>query len=653
MLIAAAGIGAISVAGLIWRFASPGVKPLQVQADPPGTAITVAGRTCTTAPCSFDLPKGKFEVRADRPGYRSAASTVAIGSKTLAPLKFALTPLPSRLLVSTNFASGDVSLDGAQTGSLRNGEFDLEPVPTGTHNLDVRSPDGHAALHFEVAAGEPPKLLANPSMMDTRGIVVSGYASGAELRCDCATGEVTIDGRTAGHLENGRFGVAALAPGTHEFRVTAPDGVRDSVIAMQNDPSVNLVLVADRNIGTLVIETGQDNVRVFIDNRVQNVVTRQGLARLPLAVKQYSVRVEKPGYITPHAQTAQIEKGAIRRVTFALVPADAVLIVRGAQPGVRVQVDSRNVGVTGTDGAMRASIAPGAHNIDLQKEGFMPRRFTREFQPGSHIDLGRADVELAEVVRPLPTPPSAPAPAKTAPAAAPAPDLRALEAEDWERVRNSRSVDQITEFLRKYPNGANSEQAARRIEQLDWEAAQNARDSAAFEAFLRKYPNSANASQARQRIEELDWASVNHQDPNAIRTFLQRHSTGPLATQANAELNALQQNADLSSDRRAIGQALAQYASAYNRRNLQELETVWPSLSGTTLEAIRQAFRNARAISLELSPVRDPEISGDNATVQVQRMLKQTFDRQPLGNRDTVTITLKKAGQSWVILDVK
>ena len=654
MLIAAAAIGVIAAAGLIFRFISPSVKPLQVQTDPPGTTITVAGRTCATPLCSFDLPKGNYEVRADRPGYRSATSTVEIGTKTLAPLKFALAPLPSRLLVSTNFASGDVSLDGARAGALHNGEFDLEPVPAGTHSLDIRSPDGRAALRFEAAAGEPPKILANPSMMDTQGIVVSGYASGAELRCDCPAGEVAIDGRAAGHLENGRFAVAALAPGTHQFRVTAPDGVRDSVIALQNDPSLNVVLTADRNIGTLVIETGQDNVRVFIDNRLQNVVTRQGLVRLPLAVKQYSVRVEKPGYRSPPSQTAEVEKGAIKRVSFDLQPADAILIVRDAQPGVRVQVDGQGIGITGADGAMRTSIPPGTHNIDLQKDGFTPRRITREFKPGTQTNLARADVELAEVVRPSAPPATAPAPVKTAPAAPlPAPDPRALEAEDWERVRNSRSTDQIAEFLRKYPNGANSEQAARRIEQLEWEAAQNARDSGPLEAFLRKYPNSANAAQARQRLEEIDWAGVNRQDPNSIRAFLQRHPTGPLAAQANTELAALQQSANVVADRRAVSQTLAQYANAYSQKSLQELQAVWPSLSGPTLDAIRQAFRNARAISLELTPVRDPEISGDTATVQVRRTLQQTFERQPLANRDTVTITLKKSGQGWVIVDVK
>jgi serine/threonine-protein kinase len=653
LAIAAGVISVIGAGVLTWRLAAPGVKPLQVEADA-GTTITVAGRTCTTLPCSFNLQKGKFEIRAERPGYRGASRTVEIGSKSPTPVRFFLTPLPSRLMVSTNFASGDVLLDGARAGALRNGEFDLEAVSTGTHELDVRSPDGRAALRFEIAAGVPPKLVSSPSMMDTQGIVVSGYASGAELRCDCASGEVAIDGRTAGHLENGRFSVAALAPGTHQFRVTAPDGVRDSVIALQNDPSLNLVLAADRNIGTLVVETGQDNVRVYLDNRVQNVVTRQGLVRLPLAVKVYSVRVEKPGYRKPPAQVAEVEKGAIKRITFTLVPTDSTLIVREAQPGVRVLVDGQAVGVTGADGTFRASTAPGSHSIDLQKDGFTPRHLTRDFQPGAPVNLSRADAELAEVVRPPTPPPAAPTPAKAVPVPPlPAPDPRAVEAEEWERVRNSRSVDQIAEFLRKYPNSANSEQASRRIEQLDWESAQNSRDAAPLEAFLRKYPNSANAAQVRQRLEELDWASVNRQDAAALRGFLQRHPSGPLATQGNADLAALQQKSALAADRGAIGQALAQYANSYNRRNLQELQAVWPSLSGGTLEAIRQAFRNARAISLELSPVRDPEISGDTAMVQVRRTLQQTFERQPLVNRDTVIITLKNTGRGWIILDVK
>jgi serine/threonine-protein kinase len=650
--IAAGVIVGLSLGALIWKLSSSRGATLQVSTNPPGARVTAGKMSCITPNCALDLPPGSYRIQAQKAGYRAASANVEIGKGSRVPVELTLVPLPTRLLVGANFTRGTVTLDGSEAGQLRNGEFVLDSVPEGTHTLNIRSPEGQATLHFEQTAGQPAKILSAPSVNQTQAIVVSGSASAAEIRCDCISGEVTVDGKPAGRLEGGRLALPGLAQGTHQFRVTAPDGIRDSVVALQENPSLNLFLTADRDVGTLVVEAGQDDVQVFMDNRPLAALTHDGLVRLTLPVKQYSVRVEKKGYRQPLAKSVEVKKGELARLLFKLAPLDAVLAIREAMPRVRVLIDGQAVGTTGADGTLLVNnITPGDHGIELTRDGYSPRRWNRKFDPGATVNLGRGDVSLAEIqASPLPPPPSPPV--KQTP---PAPDPRAVEAEEWDRVRNTRNVDQLEEFRHKYPTGANSEQAARRIEQIEWDNLQNTRDPTAFQAFADKYPNGSHADQARRRIEDLEWARVDKQNAGQIRAFLQQHPGSLQAPDASAALAALQQVERLAADRLAINQVLVQYQQAYAAKNLAELLVLRPSLAGSRAEKeIRDAFHASRSIALQLVPIREPEVSEDTAAVQCRETTKETVDKRPLPeHNETVTITLRRSGQTWIIQDIK
>ena len=658
--IAAGAAAVLVIGGLIWKFSGSG-ETLRVSTNPPGATVTAGSMTCSTPNCALRLPAGTYRIQAQKAGFRTATANVEIGKGAPAPVELNLVPVTTRLLVSANYTRGSVSLDGEEAGQLSNGEFVLDSLPQGTHTVEVRGPEGSATLKFEQAAGQTPKILSAPSVKDTQAMVITGSAAGAEIQCDCALGDVMVDGKPAGRLDGGRLALSRLAVGTHQFRVTAPDGIRNSVAALQEDPTVNLFLAADRNVGTLVVETGQENVEVFLDNRAQAGFTHDGLMRMSVPVKQYSIRVEKPGFRKPPAKSVDVKKGALERVAFEMAPLEAVLTIRDGQPGVRLQIDGQAAGVTGADGMLRADVAPGTHTLDLLKDGYSPRHLAAvEFGPGAAVNLGKSDVQLAEIK--TPPPPPQPAQPPTASAVqpppvrqvAPPPDPRAIEAEEWDRIRNTRNLDQLEGFRRKYPSGANSEQALRRSEQLEWEGVQNSRDAGALDAFIRKYPNGANVDQARRRIEEIDWANTNKQSADQIRSFLQRHSGSPQTAEANAALTALQQSDRVAADRRAINQVLTQYQRSYSSKNIQEILALWPSLAGTSQERnLRAAFRDSRTIALQLTPTRDAEFSGDTAVVQCRRTSQENRDGQPLSHQDTVTVSLRRSGQTWTIQDIK
>jgi len=96
--------------------------------------------------------------------------------------------------------------------------------------------------------------------------------------------------------------------------------------------------------------------------------------------------------------------------------------------------------------------------------------------------------------------------------------------------------------------------------------------------------------------------------------------------------------------------ALGRYSDAYQHRNTDELEAVWPSLIKQDRKKISDSFKNAVAIQMKLRPTGDPSVSGDSAVVTCERDLIYTFAG---GIQKTfsgeVTIRLRKKAGVWLI----
>jgi hypothetical protein len=292
------------------------------------------------------------------------------------------------------------------------------------------------------------------------------------------------------------------------------------------------------------------------------------------------------------------------------------------------------------------NVKPGSHTIDLTKDGYTPLHLTNfKFEPGATVSLGR-EAQLAALPTPTPAQPNPPAVTPT-----PTPDPRALEAEEWNRLQNSQDINKLLDFIGKHPGDAYSTQAAARVEQIEWDNLQNNADPKAWEAFVNKYPKSDRADPARKRAEQMEWSRVDKQNTGQIRAFLQHHPANPDAT---AALAAAEQAERLAADKRAISQVLTQYQQAFTGKNIDGMLALRPSLKGTPKEkTIRDAFHQKQSIVLELAPLREAEISGDSAVVQC----RQTTQNQQGGDKVpaavTVTITLSRTGQSWIIKDIE
>jgi len=162
-------------------------------------------------------------------------------------------------------------------------------------------------------------------------------------------------------------------------------------------PMLTAFLKTDVNAGTLIVATGQDDVRVFLNGKEYRRRTQRGQLRVQ-ALGKVAVRVAKSGFEDEPAQTVEVKKGAEVRLQFDLKPQPQFgsLEIHGAMAGSEVLVDRKNAGTVGPDGSFSLSaIQPGDHTIELRREQYLPKRVQRSFHAGQAVVLAGADVVLA------------------------------------------------------------------------------------------------------------------------------------------------------------------------------------------------------------------------------------------------------------------
>jgi len=83
---------------------------------------------------------------------------------------------------------------------------------------------------------------------------------------------------------------------------------------------------------------------------------------------------------------------------------------------------------------------------------------------------------------------------------------------DWQKTRETNTVDAYEQFLKKYPSGEFTAQAQARAKELyeerDWQKARDVDTADAYQAFLKQYPDGKWAEEARIRIENFSLAQA-------------------------------------------------------------------------------------------------------------------------------------------------
>ena len=379
------------------REPAAGTIRLEVRTNPPGATIRVDGKVRGTSNFTLETPPGAFLVEAALEGYQTASASVK-AAPGAAPVEFTLTPLPQTIRLFTDLPDGTVVLDAQPPRELADGQVILDAVPPGAHTITVSSRSGQATFNIDVAPGRAPSVTAPPVVKEVAALLVSNLGSTARVYSSSTPVRIGVDGQPAGEAGPEGLQVLNLAPGTHEIAAGEGASQLKKIVEISPAPTLTAFLQSDRNIGTLVVLTGEDGVDVFIDGRrYRRQTSRGGQLRVPREPKQYRIRVAKSGFQDAPEQVVDLAKGEEKRLTFKLVPlpTTARLAFDGATPGTQVFLDGSMIGTVGPDGGFQAgSVPPGEHTVELRNGGMRSRPVRKSFTAGQTIELSAAEIAV-------------------------------------------------------------------------------------------------------------------------------------------------------------------------------------------------------------------------------------------------------------------
>jgi hypothetical protein len=372
---------------------------VQLATTPPGAAIRVNGDPKCSSTCAVALPPGEYQVTAFLDGYQPSASTVKVTAMQPVSVNLKLEPQPQTVRILTDLAQGQVSVDGMPPADLQDGQFVFNNLPPGTHFFKVTSKNGDAAFPVEITEAKQPVVMGPVTARNLIALLVSSMGSKARVVSD-SPAKLTLNGQPQADANPGGVDLTGFRPGVNEIAVGDGKDQRNLSESFGPAPTITAFLKSDVNIGTLIISTAEDNVRVFLNGKEYGKKTQHGQLRIP-AIGNVSVRVSKDGFELTGVQTADVKKGSEVRLEFKMqpLPQSATLQIREGTPGAEVLVDQKSVGVVGDDGSFTANNVPvGEHTIELRKDQYLPKHGERQFAAGRTVALSGGDVVLAAAI---------------------------------------------------------------------------------------------------------------------------------------------------------------------------------------------------------------------------------------------------------------
>ena len=390
-------------------------------APPPKPAATAPKRIA--APSSFKLPakSQKFyltAILASTGAILLVAAFFIFGRKHAAPAvapppvaaPIASTPAPPplppeppapMLKVISDTGTGKVTFDDQPPAQFQDGQWTLEKLTAGDHKIKVVGPQGEVSFAFANEEGAAPAVKGAIASRGLLAVVVTGLADNLHVYSSDPSIKLSLDGQAPVGVPRDGVELSSLGAGPHELAVTrGSDQYRYKLDPNAGTvPTLSTFLESGQDLGTLVVVTGQDKAKVFLNGTLQPRLTQSsGQLRIPnLELKEYVVRVSKSGFQEVPDQRIRIRKGEQGKLTFNLQPIQrfSSLTIQGGVPGTAVLIDQAPVGTVQPDGTLTvATVNPGDHIVELRKDRFKPRQIKKSFVVGTAVSLAAADVAL-------------------------------------------------------------------------------------------------------------------------------------------------------------------------------------------------------------------------------------------------------------------
>jgi|CZKH01.1.fsa_nt_gi serine/threonine-protein kinase len=357
------------------------------------------------------------------------------------------------------------------------------------------------------------------------------------------------------------------------------------------------------------------------------------------------------------------------------------LQINGGVVGSEVFVDGKAIGKLGKNGSFSAPVLPGEHKVKMLSGNRESPSLVEHVGAGTTLTIRANDF--------VPPPPAQPA-----------------EQTDWQQVKDSQNVDQLTQFLQRYPNGAfrmqaedklddlywnkdratdsptalrdylrrypggkHSQAATTELAGLDWRAIADTKDASVLENYLRMYPAGDYHDKASSKLDDLLWDHTGRgEDTGTLRAYLQTFPTGKHADQVRKELDQLTRpketastiqphatdaprpttlpvtNASPVDDKSAVQGILTSYEKYYEGEDLTGLQQLWPTMSNQTVQGLADFFKNATSVKLTYIVVDAPQVAGNGATITFKQEVSYVMGGKFAKTKVAkVTMKLKKA----------
>jgi eukaryotic-like serine/threonine-protein kinase len=401
----AAAVALLLVFGLLGRHRRAASAPqpvarfsVQVHTAPTGATIRVNNEARGVSDLQVDLPEGTYQIEAQLEGYQP--KTTAFNAKAGAPHSIELTLEPALPVVklSSDSGTGKVSFDDQAPVDFEGAQWTQDKIAPGQHKLKFDAPQGSASFSFATEAGAVPAVKGPIKAKGILAVVVSNLGARLQVYASDPAAKLSLDGQPP--TDRGRDGwqLTQLTPGTHELAVTQGSEQYKLDVDAGPMPSLTTFLESGQNIGTLVVVTGEDKARVFLNGQPQKDTTWGGQLRISnLEPKDYVVKVSKNGFQDLPEQKVRIHKGEQRKLTFNLQPLPhfGSLSIQGGPPGAQVLIDQVPAGTVQPDGSfVAADISPGDHVVELYKDRFKAKRMQKRFVAGVNVALTPAEAAL-------------------------------------------------------------------------------------------------------------------------------------------------------------------------------------------------------------------------------------------------------------------
>lgn len=413
---------------------------VEIATTPPGASVRINGETRCTSTCKLSLAPGNYQVTAFLDGYDPAASGVVLAAGQPASVNLTLEPQAQSLRILTDLDSGKIVVDDQPPADLQEGQFILDHVSPGPHTVKITGKTGEGSFSFETAPAKPPSITGPITAKNLSAVVVASMGNQAHVVTNAGPLKLAVNGQPEADAGPNGVDLKSFQAGVDELVVGDGKDQRSVKESFGPAPMLTAFFKSDLNIGTLIVSTGEDDVRVFLNSKEYPLRTKRGQLRIQTNPGNITVHVMKDGFDSvPAMAPAVIKKGAETRLEFKLtaLPQYSTLRIVGGMSGVEVLIDQRSVGVIGADGTFsNTSVQPGDHVIDLRRDQYVPRRYQRTFKAGLPVTISGADAALVAEARPQPPPTEKkvelPPPPPRQKAAATPPPPKTYGMTDWE-----------------------------------------------------------------------------------------------------------------------------------------------------------------------------------------------------------------------------